>query len=96
MDSVASATCSSQCSFYSDSHAIMSPSLATPKDFLALSPMTNGEIGWLADSAPYNSLPTFHPGADLDWLGALTPDYEEKLFDPCSLFAPSGIPVPLM
>ena len=95
MDSVPSATCSSQGSFYSDSHTLMSPSLATPKDFLALSPMAN-EIGCLFDSAPYNSLPTFHPGADLDWLGVLTPDCEEKLFDPCGLFAPNGIPVPLV
>lgn len=74
----------------------MSPSLATPKEFLAMSPLATNEIGCLFDSAPYNSHPVFYPSADLDWLGALTPDCEEKLFDPCGLFAPTGIPVPLV
>ena len=61
-----------------------------------MSPLATNEIGCLFASAPYNSHPAFYPSADLDWLGALTPDCEEKLFDPCGLFAPTGIPVPLV
>ena len=88
VDSIPSANSSSRCSLYSDNHPLMSPSLGTPKfDCLGLSPLESN----LFDFNSYSTSQGGFQNGDLDWLDCLTPESEEKLFEPYGgFFSPSN------